>query len=54
MSNERNKAIETQVMTMMRDGGHLNQFNARFLSDVAVVIQDNDFDSLKPTRDLRK
>ena len=47
------KEFDIKVMRMMRDNGQFDHMNAQFLSNVACAIQETEFDSLKPYKDLR-
>lgn len=51
MANSR--ALDIEVMKVMRDTGELDHINAHFLSDVAAAIQCSDLESLKPYKKLR-
>lgn len=51
MANSR--AMDIEVMKIMRETGEFDHINAHFLSDVAGAIQGSDLESLKPYRKLR-
>jgi hypothetical protein len=52
-STKAKKALDIQVLGTMRDCGHFDHLNARFLSDVAEVMQESDLEALKPYKFLR-